>query len=265
MKRNHTPTSSDIEFVRFGKGHEVLIILPGLSESLRSVKKAKWILSLLYRSFSRDFTVYIFGRKQAMNEGYQIQDMANDQVAVMDQLGIDKASFLGVSQGGMIAQRIAITYPNRVQKLVLAVTSARKTPILESVITTWLEAANNNDYQAILFETLKATYAPKKVKQMKGWIPIIARLTKPKSLQNFIVQAKACLNHDSWDELKNITAPTLVIGGGNDQIVGTNTSVELASQIRNARLHVYPEYGHAAFEEASDFQERVLSFLRQSD
>jgi len=128
MKENQAPIRDNIEFVRFGKGQEILVILPGLSESLRSVKKAKWMLSFLYRSFSKDYTVYIFGRKKAMNEGYQIQDMADDQVAVMDQLGIYKASILGVSQGGMIAQRIAITYPNRVHKLVLAVTSAKKNP-----------------------------------------------------------------------------------------------------------------------------------------
>jgi len=132
------------------------------------------------------------------------------------------------------------------------------------VITTWLEAASKNDYQAILFETLKSTYAPNKVKQMKGWVPILARLTKPKSLQNFIVQANACLNHDSWDELKHIIAPTLVIGGGEDHIVGPNTSTQLASQIPNVQLHTYEELGHGAFEEATDFQKRVVSFLKDN-
>ena len=96
--------NTDLYYVSFGSGSKTLVVLPGLSDGLATVKGKAWILSLPYRKYLKDYTVYMFSRKNKMPEGYTIREMAQDQVRAMKKLGIQSACILGVSQGGMIAQ-----------------------------------------------------------------------------------------------------------------------------------------------------------------
>ena len=90
---------TDMYYVSFGKGKKNLVVLPGLSDGLATVKGKAFPLATPYRKFFKDYTVYIFSRKNVMPEGYTIREMANDQAAAMKALGIVRASVLGVSQG----------------------------------------------------------------------------------------------------------------------------------------------------------------------
>ena len=80
------------------------------------------MLSVPYKKYLKDYTVYMFSRKNSMPECYTIREMAADQVLAMKELGIEKCCLLGVSQGGMIAQYLTIRHPEMVEKLVLTVT-----------------------------------------------------------------------------------------------------------------------------------------------
>ena len=106
---------TEMYYVSFGEGKKKLVVLPGLSDGLTTVKGKAWLLSLPYRKFFRDYTVYMFSRKNDMPEGYSMEDMAEDQVSAMRSLGIEQAYVMGVSQGGMIAQDLAIRHPEMVQ------------------------------------------------------------------------------------------------------------------------------------------------------
>ena len=96
----------------------------------------------------------------------------------------------------------------------------------------------------------------------KHLIPIVSRLTKPDSYDRFLAQAEACLTHDAYDRLSRIQAKTLVIGGGQDQALGAEASREIAAAIPGAVLRMYPLWGHGLYEEAPDFNQTVLDFLR---
>lgn len=74
----------------------------------------------------------------------------------------------------------------------------------------------------------------------------------------------ACLTHNSYDELDKIKCPTLIIGGMKDRIVTGRASVEIAEKIPGSRLFIYGELGHGLFQEAKDFQNRIISFLNRS-
>ena len=78
---------------------------------------------------------------------------------------------------------------------------------------------------------------------------------------DFQIMADACLTHDASAGLGKITAPTLILGGGQDKIVTGRASEELASLIPGCQLYMYEEYGHGLYEEAPDFVKRVTSFL----
>ena len=125
---------TQMEYIRFGSGTKNLIMLPGLGDSLRSMKGTAIPMALMYRMFAKDFTVYVFGRKNIIHPGYSTREMAFDQVKAMDRLGMEKAHIFGVSMGGMIAQHLAIEFPERVEKLILAVTCARPNPVLTESI-----------------------------------------------------------------------------------------------------------------------------------
>ena len=109
--------NTEMSYVSFGEGEKNLVVLPGLSDGLTTVKGKAWLLSLPYRKYFRDYTVYLFSRKNDMPEGYSIEDMADDQASAIKSLGIGQACVLGVSQGGMIAQKLAIRHPALVEKL----------------------------------------------------------------------------------------------------------------------------------------------------
>ena len=97
-----------MEYICFGTGKRILVMLPGLGDGLRSMKGTALPMAVMYREFSKDYTVYAFSRKNVLPDGYTTRDMARDQAEAMHQLGIQKADIFGVSMGGMIAQHLAI-------------------------------------------------------------------------------------------------------------------------------------------------------------
>ncbi len=106
IKIGHT----DMAYIAFGNGQKNLIMIPGLGDALKTVKSTATAFAVMYREYIKDYKVYVFSRKNHLDEGYSTKDMANDQIEVMKKLGISKTSIIGFSQGGMIAQYIAIDY-----------------------------------------------------------------------------------------------------------------------------------------------------------
>lgn len=251
----------DMEYIRFGTGKRILIMLPGLGDGLRSMKGTALPMALMYRVLAKEFTVWAFSRGNSLPEGYTTWDMARDQKLAMDVLGIEKADFLGVSMGGMVAQHLAAQWPESVGKLVLVVTAARPNPVLISSVTEWISQAEQGDHRALMDSNVKKIYSDAYYRKNKWLIPLMGVLTKPKSYERFFVQARACLTHDSFDQLPRITAPTLVLGGEQDQTLGGDPSREIAAGIAGAELKMYPQWGHGLYEEAKDFLQVVLEFL----
>jgi len=253
----------EMEYIRFGSGEKNLLLLPGLGDGLRTVKGTALPMGVLYRKLAEDYTVYSFSRPRDLQKGTTTRDMARDQVLAMDALGISRADVVGVSMGGMIAQHLAADYPEKVGKLVLVVTCARPNAILESAVTEWMEQAKQDDHTALMDSNIRLIYSDAYYRKNKKLIPVIGRLTKPKSYDRFLIQAEACRQHNSFDALETITAPTLVIGGGQDRCLGAEASREIAGKIPGAQLKMYPQWGHGLYEEAADFQDVVLEFLRK--
>ncbi len=92
--------------------------------------------------------------------------------------------------------------------------------------------------------------------------PVITSFIKPKDSDRFLLQAQACLTHDASAVLWRIKHPTLVIGGGQDKIVTLAESEYLVQNIENAALAVYENLGHALYEEAKDFNDKILEFIK---
>ncbi len=250
-----------MDYISFGSGRKNLVMIPGLGDALKTVKGSADIFAVAYRKFTKDFTVYIFGRKSPVEDGYSTRDMARDEAEAMKTLGISKASVMGVSQGGMIAQYFAIDYPGMVEKLVLAVTLSRPNDTVRSVVGRWIAMAESNDYKGIVIDTAEKSFSEKHIKKYRLLYPILCRVGRPKDFSRFIIQANSCIHHNAFHELEGIKCPTLVIGGDSDRVVGKDSSKEIAKKIPDSKLILYHGLGHAAFQEAKDFNSRVLEFL----
>ncbi len=252
---------TDMDYISFGSGDQNLIMIPGLGDSLKTVKGTAFPFSLMYRLFAKDFKVYVFSRKNRIEKGYSTRDMATDLATVIKRLGIRKASIMGISQGGMIAQYLAIDFPEIVEKLILAVTLCKQNETSKRVLSNWILLANKNDFKGILTDMAEKIYTQKRVRAQRPFNPILAAWMKPDSLQNFIIQATACMNHNSSALLHNIQCPVLIVGGDDDKVVGSNSSNEMAQFIKGSRVKIYNGYGHSTYEEAKDFNHQVLKFL----
>ena len=253
---------SGTDYIRFGTGSRTLIILPGLGDGLQTVKGTALPMAWMYRIFAKDFTVYMFSRRSDLPQGHTTRNMAQDLKDTMDALGIQKADILGVSMGGMIAQWLAIDHPEKVDHLILAVTAARPNPILNESIEEWIAQARQNDHRALMAGNLYKIYSEDYCRKNSWMIPILGVVTKPKSYTRFLIQAEACLNHNAYSHLSCIHAPTLVMGGEQDQALGSEASREIANEISDAQLKMYPQWGHGLYEEAKDFNRLVYDFLK---
>ena len=252
---------TDMDYIRFGSGEKHLVILPGLGDGLQTVKGTAIPMAVMYRIFAKDYTVWAFSRKNVLPEGSTTRDMARDQAQAMEKLGIDQADVFGVSMGGMIAQHLAIDYPEKVGKLVLTVTCPRPNPILEESIGEWVDCAKRGDHTALMDSNVRRIYSEGYYRKNKWLVPIMGKLTKPKSYDRFLIQTEACLHHDAYENLPLIRAKTLVIGGEKDLALGGEASREIAARIPGAQLRMYDQWGHGVYEEARDFNRTVLDFL----
>ena len=250
--------SGDLNYISFGKGQKNLVIMQGLN--VRDIKGAGASLALMYKMFAKDYRVWFFDRRSIVKDGLTNWDLAEDIYFAMKALQIYSTDVFGVSQGGMIALALTLEHPGCVSKLVLGVTSSRANETIEKVVGRWINCARNRDHVTINKETFSLMYTDRYLKKYKILLPLLVRTIKPKDFRRFGLLASAILDFDCYDRLNEIKCPVLVLGGEQDKITTGEASIEIAKKL-NCEIHMYPKYGHAAYEEAKDFNKRVYEFL----
>ena len=248
-------------YARFGTGPRAAVILPGLSDGLITVRGKAHLLARPYRTYFRDFTIYMFSRKEPLPEEYSIRAMAADQAEAIRAIGMGKACVLGVSEGGMIAQYLAVDAPDLVDRLVLAVTAPYANETVRRFVKSRIEEAQRGDHKAIMIGSAESAYSEKRLKSYRRLYPLLGLIGKPKDYGRFLSNANAILRFDARDALGQIHCPVLILGGEEDRTVGPEASRELHAALAESVLHMYPGLGHAAFEEAPDFNARVFAFF----
>ena len=256
----------NIYYEEYGTGFPLVMIM-GLDGN------TSWWDPMLVRGLSEHFRVIIFDNRGVGKTGgtegeYSIKMFADDTVGLMDALGIEKAHVFGLSMGGMIAQEIALNYPERVEKLVLVVThpgGAEAVPpkpeIMDLITLDWRE----HEPEEIIELWLKALFTPEFVEKY----PIVAKISKEKLMENMIAyedhlkQLKAIADFNAYERLKNLKIPTLVIGAERDILVPPENSVKIAKAIPNAKLAIVKDAGHGVIvEKREEVLKLVLDFLK---
>ena len=250
-----------MDYVTFGKGKKPLVIIPGLGDGVQTVKGKAQLFSLSYRLFAKHYKIYVFSRINELRQGYTTRDMAADVAEAMETLNLDVAYVMGISQGGMIAQWLAVDFPKRVQRLILAVTTAKPSQLARERIEHWQKLSQSGTFRDLMLDIAKHSYTQKSYQKWRLLSNIMGRLGRIKDEKRIAIQSQSCLTHDSLGVLKEIQCPTLVLGALEDDVIGVDGSKELAKAISGCQLLILKHSGHALYEENIVFQEAVCGFL----
>jgi 3-oxoadipate enol-lactonase len=186
------------------------------------------------------------GGSDAPDEPYSTRGFAADAVAVLDAAGIAVADVYGTSMGGRVAQWLAADHPDRVRRLVLGCTSPGGAHGVERSAAVRRRLAGP-DPAANRAALLALMYSPEWLAEHPEPYWTTGDPTMPAHARRHHLRASA--EHDAWDALPRITAPTLVLHGDQDEFNPTANAALLAGRIPDARVALLPGARHAYFEE----------------
>ena len=220
---------------------------------------------------SRKYQLLVFdnrgiARSSDPGGSFSTKDMAADTVALMEAVGIKKAHVLGYSMGGMIAQELALAYPDKISGLILVATDCgislriEARPEYSRLFTEMIRLGTNEAKTAAAGCLFANQTFESRPDIMQRYAEVSLRFPAPqRTLER---QWEAITRHDACSRLQNITAPTLVITGSEDALVPPENSRVLAERIPNAQLRSIDGGGHLfVVEQPQQFNEAVLGFL----
>ncbi|MFT6557597.1 alpha/beta fold hydrolase [Sneathiella sp.] len=222
---------------------------------------------------SEKFTILSFdnrgmGQSSSPQQAPDMHAYADDVARLMDHLGWEKAHIVGISFGGMIAQHFAVLHPEKVTRLVLCCTSSggaggSSYPLQE------LQELPANEYAQAFMKLLNLKHHdewqranPKEAEEIFAYHfqSASATLNDPVKKAAMKAQMKARSDHDIYDQLPQITCPTMVTCGQDDGITPVHNSEAIAKAIPGATLRVY-EGGHLFMKETPIAWQEIFSFL----
>lgn len=251
-----------MQYLEFGKGPEPLVILPGIS--VQSVLGSAQSVKGAYRLLAGHYTICLFDRRADLPPEYSVYDMARDTAEAIEAIGLDRVNLFGVSQGGMIAMKIAIDHPQLVKKLVLGSTSARITDEQFHSLDQWTALAKEGKAAELYHAFGKALFPEAAYEQFREMLTETAKTVTEEDLRRFIILANGTQHFDVHDDLTKISCPVLLMGSEDDRVLGAEASRQIAEKLEGRPgfiFHMYNGYGHAAYDMAPDYKQRILDFL----
>ncbi len=199
---------------------------------------------------------------------YTMEDYAEDAAALLDHVGWERCSVIGVSFGGMVAQELAVRYPERIERLVLCCTSpggaGRASYPLHEL------QSLPDDERALhgleLADTrMDAAWRAANPEAFENVLAMMAKRAtvgagEPGRAEGAARQLEARRHHDVYDRLPTLAMPTLICAGRYDGIAPLANSEAIASQIPGAELAVF-EGGHLFLVQDPKANPHIVDFL----
>jgi pimeloyl-ACP methyl ester carboxylesterase len=251
---------SELHVDRRGGG-EPLLLIQGMGGN-----SAHWGEPFL-RELERDFEVVAYdhrgiGRSATCAGGFTTHALAADAIALLDALEIERTHVFGFSMGGMVAQELALSAPERVMTLVLAGTSPGGTQAKQTsadVVNALTSAALSGDRERMLRTGYGFIVSPPYAADAANYAAFAAVAREhPATLGMLMQQQSAVLGHDAYGRLREISAPTLVIHGTQDQMLSAINGDLIASMVPGARLETLEGVGHLVYWEQPERTARLV-------
>jgi len=244
----------ELDYERGGSGPPLLLIMGMSGTSLH------WGERFL-DGLQRDFDVIAYdhrgvGASSRLEGPITIVQMAEDAVGLLDALGIDSAHIVGISMGGMIAQELALAYPDRVRTLTLGCTYCGgdgSTLMAPELVTRMAEVRKSGDRERILRLTWEANVSAAQAEDAAAYSAYCA-ISRERAVALVVIaaQVRAINAHDTSARLPELAIPTLVVHGTADQVIPVENGRIVASLIPDSRLETFEGVGHLFFWERPD-------------
>lgn len=251
-----------IHVEEWGSGPLLLLIM-GLGASLET-----WVAQR--EAFGAHHRVIAFDNRGAGRSGcppppWTVPDMAADAIGVLDAVGVARAHVVGVSLGGMIAQEMAIRHPERIARLVVAMSFGRPDPVRRIFLLQRRWARTQGaDARAESVANLPWLLSPRLIndpERIAQMLDVVGHMPFMDA-EPYARQVDAILEHVTLTRLHAVRAPTLVLAAAEDVLTPVFLSEEIAAAIPGACLQILPHGNHGALlEYAEDFNRAVLEWL----
>ncbi|MBN2028413.1 MAG: alpha/beta fold hydrolase [Actinobacteria bacterium] len=257
----------NIFYREYGAGEPLLLIM-GLSAN------ADWWGESFIKRFAERYHVVAYDNRGAGRSGkpegpYPIPLMASDAVGLMDHLGWDSAHVVGASMGGMIAQEIALEYPDRVRRLVLLCTTCggseqiHATKEVYELLYTPREGISAEDMARL---SLPLLFPQRYIEENPQLMEEVLKnyLIAPIEPKCFVWQITGVSMWSCHSRLADLRHPTLIVAGSEDVLIPPENSRILAKAIPNSRLVEIEGAGHGFQAMYPDrLADEVLAFLQE--
>lgn len=255
----HVPIDDTyMNVVRFGNGSKNLLIIAGIT--LCGLEGQGAGIAAAYAQFAKDYTVYLFERRRVLPSEFSVESMAEDIYRVCQTENIHKADVFGASQGGMIAQCLAIYHPDFVNKIVVCSSQCKATDKMKRFRQESLELIKKHDVVGINRYFFKKVYSPAFLEKNKEYLPVLEKQGTAEDCDRYKVLVDACAAFDIKDKMNEIKCPVLVIGDKNDDTIGVEGSYEIIEELACQSI-IYDIYSHAVYDEAEDIKDKIQEFL----
>lgn len=193
---------------------------------------------------------------------YDFDLLAEDALALMDALKIDTASFVGISLGGMIGQALALKAPERLEKLVLADTTAAYPPEAQALWPERIRQIEAAGLEGLVQPTLERWFTPPYRAAHPETLARIGHLIRTTPAAGYVGCCHAIAGLNFASRLGEIKTPTLVLVGDRDAGTPPAMAQALAAGIPGARLEIIPGAAHlSCIEQAETFNRLLFEFL----
>jgi pimeloyl-ACP methyl ester carboxylesterase/molybdopterin/thiamine biosynthesis adenylyltransferase len=252
---------ADLYYKQEGEGKPLLMISPLGADSSFWARQTQ--------DLCRRFRVITFdnrgaGESSRCNGQCSTELMAEDAIQLLEHLGIESAHIVGLALGGLVAQTIAARRPDLVDRLVLASCYLKADERIDTITREWRQLAVGRGMETLFDACLEYLFSPGYIADNAGELDKLKTfyrltLTDP---QSFCLQSLAGVEHDSRDLAANITAPTLVLHGGEDRLVAVEHGQGLAGSLPKGECIIVEDAPHfLIWEHAARFNSEVLRFL----
>jgi pimeloyl-ACP methyl ester carboxylesterase len=248
-----------------GDPDATVLLLCGIGAKRQGWYKQLPVLGERFRALALDYRDV--GDSDAATGEYSIRDLADDVYGFARDLGIERASLVGISMGGFIALELALAHPECVDRLILVVTSAggathvsTSPEVMRALMPGDEEVESGEGARRVCSLVAGPGFAERHPEAIEEFVEIAQH--NPMHVDAYLRQLAACRAHDVSDRLGVIAAPTLVIHGDADPLVPVENGRRLAAGIAGAELIVYEGVGHIPEVEVFErFNDDLVSFL----
>lgn len=198
---------------------------------------------------------------------YSIESLSDDVAAFMQAAGIARAHVSGLSLGAAVGMWLAAKHPGRVASLSLHSPWTHSDPFVKSVVRSWqvMAGALGSVAETIIVGIFPWCFTPELYTARGDYLESLCQFVRSRpaqSVDDFVRQSNAVMNHDVRSVLDRIVAPTLATFGSRDVLTSARFAEPMKANMSACETLVFQDCAHAAlYEQTGEFNERTLRFL----